>query len=275
VRRFSLLTALLLAVFLAPLKAEAPAPTLIQQAFDRMYDLDFAGAHRDLDGWQKLHPEDPLAPASHAAAFLYSEFARLGILESELFVDDTVFEARKKPTPDPQLKKLFESALSQSEDLAGRILAKNPSDTNAQFARVLAVGLRADYAALIEKRDLAAIRYTKQGRVLAEQLLKQKPDAYDAHLAVGIENYLSGIKPAPVRWILQMGGVRTDKQQGLRDLELTAAHPGLMAPFARLLLAVAALRDKDNAKACSLLNGLARQYPQNPLYRRELNRSHC
>jgi hypothetical protein len=28
-------------------------------------------------------------------------------------------------------------------------------------------------------------------------LLKQKPDDYDAYLAVGVENYLSGIKPGP------------------------------------------------------------------------------
>ena len=33
---------------------------------------------------------------------------------------------------------------------------------------------------MIDKQDLAALRYMKQGRILAQQLLKQKPDAYDA-----------------------------------------------------------------------------------------------
>jgi hypothetical protein len=56
---------------------------------------------------------------------------------------------------------------------------------------------------------------------------------------------------------------------------LTAAHGDLLAPFARLLLAVAALRDKDNAKACSLLTGLSVHYPRNPLYRHELLQNHC
>lgn len=265
---------ILRSVFLFPGFAAAEAKTDIEQGFDRMYNLDFPGAHRDFDAWQKQHADDPMGPVSHAAGFLFSEFARLGILESELFVDDNRFEERKKPAADPNVKKLFDAALDQADALSNKALAAHPEDTNAQFAKVLSLGLRSDYAALIEKRDLAAIRYTKQGRALAEQLLKQKPDAYDAYLAVGVENYLSGIKPAPVRWLLQMGGVETDKQAGMHDLQLTAEHGNLLAPFARLLLAVAALRDKDIPKACGLLHGLASTYPQNGLYTKELGRCH-
>jgi hypothetical protein len=255
--------------------ASASQRSFIQHGFDRLYNLDFAGAHQDFDAWMKLHPDDPMGPVSHAADFLFAEFDRLGILETELFIDDNTFEERKKPVADPNVKKLFDQALNQADALANKALAAHPEDANAQFAKVLSLGLRSDYAALIEKRDLAAIRYTKQGRTLAEQLLKQKPDAYDAYLAVGVENYLSGIKPAPVRWLLQMGGVQTDKQAGLRNLELTAQHGDLLAPFAKLLLAVAALRDKNTGKACSLLGELASRYPQNSLYKKEqLKRCH-
>jgi hypothetical protein len=107
----------------------------------------------------------------------------------------------------------------------------------------------------------------KQGRILAQQLLKQNPDQYDALLAVGVENYLTGIKPAPVRWMLSLGGIDPDKEQGIRELRQTAAHGNLLKPFAKLLLAVAALRDKNNAEGCNLLNELAVSYPRNPLYR--------
>jgi hypothetical protein len=113
----------------------------------------------------------------------------------------------------------------------------------------------------------------KQGRILAQQLLQQKPDAYDALLAVGVENYLTGIKPAPVRWMLRLGGIKPDKEQGIRELEQTAAHGDLLKPFAKLLLAVAALRDKNDAQGCGLLHELAVAYPRNPLYRN--NASQC
>ena len=43
-----------------------------------------------------------------------------------------------------------------------------------------------------------------------------------------------------------------------------------LRPFARLLLAVAAVRDKDAATARQILSALAQQFPNNPLYAKEL-----
>lgn len=254
--------------------ASAYQPTLIEQAFNSMYNLQFQQAHHLIDEWEKQHPDDPMGPVSHAAAFLFDEFDRLGVLESQLFVDDKAYVDRKKPSPDPGIKKLFDAALANGDRLTDAALKKNPNDTNAQFAKVLALGLRSDYAALIEKRDLAALNFTKQGRIEADKLLKEDPNCYDAYIAVGVENYLTGIKPAPVRWLLQMGGMQTDKAQGIDDLKKTAAHGVLLAPFAKLLLAVAALRDKDTGTACNLLHGLVASYPKNPLYAKELWRCH-
>jgi len=258
----------------APSGAGTAVPQ-IEQGFDDMYNLDFPAAHHQFDLWEAAHPEDPMGPVCHAAALLFTEFARLGVLESQLFIDDNHFDERRMLSPDVQTKQQFQALLDKADSLAKAALEKNNQDVNAQFVKVLSLGLRSDYAGLIEKRGIAAIRYTKQGRELAEVLLKQKPDDYDAYLAVGVENYLTGIKPAPIRWLLSAGGIETDTARGIHDLELTAQHGDLLAPFARLLLAVAALRDKNNPKACSLLNGLSQNYPRNPLYRHELNQNHC
>jgi hypothetical protein len=249
--------------------------TPIEQGFNDMYNLDFSAAHHQFDEWEAAHPDDPMGPVCHAAALLFTEFDRLGVLESQLFTDNNRFDNRHKLSPDPQTKRQFMAALDRADALADMALRRNSRDANAEFTKILSFGLRSDYAALVEKRDLAALRYTKQGRQFAEALLKQKPDDYDAYLAVGVENYLSGIKPAPVRWLLSASGVETDKAQGIHDLELTAAHGDLLAPFAQLLLAVSALRDKDQPPACSLLTGLSQRYTRNPLYRHELNQNHC
>ena len=232
-----------------------------------MYNLDFQRAHQQFSDWEQAHPEDPLGPVSQAAGLLFAEFARLGVLESQLFTNDDKFDARTKLEPDPAVRQQFNAALDRGDQLADAALKTQPNDTNALFAKVLATGLRSDYASLIEKRDLAALSYIKQGRILAQQLLQEKPDAYDALLAIGVENYLTGIKPAPVRWALRLGGIQTDKAQGIRELQQTAAHGDLLRPFAKLLLAVAALRDKNDAQGCSLLHELAVTYPQNSLYR--------
>jgi hypothetical protein len=262
---------LLMVTFLPAWTAEALAPTEIELGFQSMYNLEFDQAHQNFSTWELLHPDDPLGPVSQAAGYLFAEFARLDILESQLFTNDKAFESRTKLSPDPNVRAQFYAALDRGNQLADAALKQHPEDSNALFAKVLALGLRSDYVALIDKQDFAALRYMKQGRILAQQLLKQKPDDYDALLAVGVENYMTGIKPAPVRWMLSLGGIDPNKEQGIRELQQTAAHGNLLKPFAKLLLAVAALRDKNNAQGCGLLHELAVAYPRNPLYRNNVS----
>ncbi len=135
---------------------------------------------------------------------------------------------------------------------------------------MLRLGLRADYLALIEKKYLTSLSEMKAGRLIAEKLLASHPAYYDAHLAVGVENYLLSQKPAPVRWLLRAGGAQTDKDLGLEKLRITAEKGRYLLPYARLLLAVAALRDNDTAHARQTLEWLAREFPRNRLYREEL-----
>src|ERR1044071_8059801 len=129
-----------------------------------MYDLKFDEAHKVFGDWKQSHPNDALAPASDAAAYLFSELARLGVLESELFTDDAKFKNRPKLLPDPLLRPRFDREIEQTERLADQARKAAPADSNALFAKSLTYGLRADLASLIEKQDLTALKYTKQGR---------------------------------------------------------------------------------------------------------------
>ena len=153
------------------------------------------------------------------------------------------------------MKSAFDAELARSDELVSKVLATSPNDANALFSRVLANGLRGDYTAMIEKRNLASLGYMKTSRVTAQQLLAVDPTCYDAFLAIGVENYLLGSTPAPVRWVLSITGSQTDKQEGIKRLRLTAEKGYYLAPFARLLLAVAALRDKDKNTARVAFSG--------------------
>lgn len=255
----------------AQIGSVAPQPEL-SQGFHEMYNLNFQGAHRTFRVYQEVAPADPMGHVADAAAYLFSEFNRLHILESDLFINDEDFDRRNAEHPDPAVKASFEAELSRADKLIDVILAASPSNANALFAKVLANGLRGDYAAMIEKRNLASLSYIKVSRTTAQQLLAIDPNCYDAYLAIGIENYLLGSTPAPVRWILRVTGGETDKQLGIQRLRLTAEKGYYLAPFARLLLAVAALRDKDKPTARVLLAALATEFPDNRLYSKELAR---
>jgi hypothetical protein len=245
---------------------------VLDHGFQLLYRLDFGRAEQLFSGYQRDNPEDPLGPVSEAAGWLFSEFHRLGVLEAQFYEDDSIFAARKKLVPDQAVQEKFEAALDRTELLAQKKLARDSRDHSALFAMTLASGLRADFAALIEKHNLTSLHYTKEATGWAEQLLAVDPGCYDAHVATGISNYLVGSMAAPVRWVLRMGGVPADKAAGIRELQMTASYGHYLAPFAKILLAIAYVRENDKARALDLLAALNRDYPENPLFAKEIAR---
>jgi hypothetical protein len=262
------LRALLLSVPALCAIANASTQPVLEEGYRQMYDMRFADAHETFRQFQAAHPDDPMGPVSDAAAYLFGEFDRLHILQSEFFTHDQHFITDHKLTPDAEVKKKFDAAMERTRELC----SKKPNDLNSRFAAVLRSGLRSDYMGLIEKRYAASLSEVKAGRTGAEQLLATNPDFYDAWLAIGVENYMLSIKAAPIRWFLRLSGARTDRATGIEKLKLVAAKGHYLAPFARLLLAVAALRDNDTNTARNLLAGLVGEYPNNPVFRQELAR---
>jgi len=269
----TILVAAVFALLLNIPQACADLPSVgLDSGFRRLYDLDFAGAQREFQSWEKLNSENPMGPASEAAGILFSEFNRLGVLEAQFYESDSVFAARKKYEADPQQRAQFERALGRAEEMAKANLNKDARDRDALMAMTFAAGLRSDFAALIEKRNLASLRYTKEATAWAAQLLAADPECYDAHLAGGVSRYIIGSMAAPVRWFLRLGGVPGDKAGGIAELQTTASKGHLLAPFARILLSIAYVREKDLSHAREMLSGLQHDFPNNPLFGRELAR---
>lgn len=213
-----------------------------------------------------------MGPVSEAAGYLFSEFNRLGVLESQFYENDSAFDRRPKLSPDPAVRQQFQSAIERAETLARTRLARDPKDRDALFAVTLCSGLQADYAALIEKRNLASLHFTKQASTSAQQLLLVCHDCYDALIATGFSKYIIGSMAAPVRWVLRLGGLPADKQGGIADLQITAERGHYLAPFARILLAIAYVREKDKPRALQMLTGLQHDFPENTLFSREIAR---
>ncbi len=252
---------------------DLPHPVVISsldRGFNGLYNLDFAGAQRNFASYESEHPDDPMGPVSEAAGFLFSEFNRLGVLEAQFYEDDKAFADRPKVTPDPALKQNFLKSISRAQDLAHARIAKDAKDRDALFALTLAAGLQADYYALIEKRNLPSLHFTKEASSNAQQLLAVCSNCYDALLATGFSKYIIGSMAAPIRWVLRLGGLPADKQGGIADLQTTAERGHYLKPFARILLAIAYVREKDRPRAIQLLADLRRDFPGNTLFPKEI-----
>jgi hypothetical protein len=140
----------------AALAAPGQTPTEVlhvpelDAGFHLLYELKPEEAHNQFEVWQKSHPEDTLGSASEAAAYLFEECYRQGVLTSEFFLDNKRFLGKISLKPNPKLRAAFFAADKQAQYLAQLRLKTTPNDTNALFAMALSLGMQADYASLID-----------------------------------------------------------------------------------------------------------------------------
>ena len=250
-------------------KADNSLPSL-ETGYRLMYGLQFEAARQELTLWQQRNIDDPRGPVSQAASLIFAEFDRLGVLEAQFYTKNSTFVSRVRPTADPKVRDSFYEQLDRAEAMAKQRLGKDPLNHDALFAMALVYGLRGDYSSLIENENLAALRFTKQAAEYAKTLLGVAPDYYDAYLATGISSYIIGNLFAPVRWMLRFAGYSGNAEEGIRHLKIAAERGRLLAPFARLLLAIASLRANKPMQARELLRGLSEEFPTNPLFAREI-----
>ena len=242
----------------------------LAQSYRAMYDLRFQEAFKAADEAKATALDDPLPYVAQAWVAFFRELDRLHALRSEVFTTDNGFNARDSYAWDAANKKIFDSALERAEQLAQERLAHNPNEPRALLALSLINGLHGDDLGIFTKKDLKAISYIKTATGYSEKVLAVAPDSYDAYVATGMGKYIVGRKSAPVRWVLRLGGIKGDEQEGMRELALAADHARYLAPFARILVAFEDVRRNHPAEARKKLEELHQQFPNNPLFPQEL-----
>ena len=164
----------------------------------------------------------------------------------------------------------FFAADKQTLALAQPLLQKNPDDANALFAMTLSLGMQADYASLIDRHQLDSLKMIREADSYAKRLLAVAPNADDAYLTLGAANYIIGSLPTFKRFLLGFAGIHGDKKLGIEQLQIAADGGHYLKPFAKILLALVALREKKPEVARVQLKELVAEYPENPLFASEL-----
>lgn len=267
-----------IALSVAAVAAPAQVPKVdteaaLKDAYAHLFNFDFNGAYQILDRQRQLDPQQPLLPATKAAAYLFSELDRLRILELDFFTDDTKVVDRQKLIPDPTVRAKFFQTVDESDKLANARLASKPDDPDGLLALCMTTGLVTDYAALVEKRRFGSFALAKKSHIWAKKLLDLKPPVVDAYMTFGTAEYIVGSIPWYLRWLVHMDNVEGSKQKGIDELQIVAKQGKYYGPFARMMLAVIAMREKRPWDAEALLASLSSEYPQNPLLRTELARA--
>jgi hypothetical protein len=248
--------------------AFASVPELAE-GFHMMYAQKFAEAREVFGAWESNHVDEPFVQIALAASYLFEELYRQGVLTSDFFLNEKRFLHGIEGKPDPGRMKDFRAVLDRARQLARNRMKQNPKDPDALFALALASGMESDADAILEKKQLDGLKRMKEANEYAKQLLAQRPDADDAYVALGAANYIIGSLNPGYRLALWFGGIHGDKKLGMEQLQKTADNGRYLKPFAKILLALSARREKQNALAQKLLLELSQEFPANSLYATE------
>ena len=246
--------------------ADSPAFTSVPElraGFDLLYGQKFPEAREAFATWQSRHPEEPFADVAIAASYLFEELSRQGVLTSDFFLNEKKFLRGIDGKPDPERMSRFRDALAEARQLARERQKTDPKDGEALFTLTLAAGMESNAESILQKRHLEALKRTKEANEYGKRLLAQNPEATDAYVALGMANYVVGSLGAASRFTLWFGGIHGNRKLGMEQLARTAESGLYLKPFAEIVLALAARREKQDALAQKLLRGLTEQYPDN------------
>src|ERR1700686_2871850 len=263
-----------------------PAPTLAQQpadpetpafhtvpeltaGFNLLYEQKFTEARAAFESWESRNAGEPFGEVGIAATYLYEEMYRQGALTSDFFLNEKKFLHGIDGKPDPERMARFREALTRARELAHEKQKTNRKDPEALFALTLAAGMESDANSILEKRQLDALKRMKEANEYAKQLLARHPDATDAYIAMGIANYIIGSLNPGFRFALWFGGIHGDKKLGMEQVGKAAENGRYLRPFGKIMLALAARREKQNALAQNLLRELTEEFPSNDLFASE------
>ena len=252
--------------------ARSPAFTKVPElasGFHLLYTQNFAEGREKFADWESQHPDEPFVQVAVAASYLFEEFYRQDVLSSDFFLNEKKFLNGIDGKPDPGRMKSFQEAIQHARKLAKQRLEKNAKDPEALFALALSAGMESDAAMILKKQHLEALKRLKEANEHARQLLAQQPDADDAYVALGAANYIIGSLSGGARFMLRFGGIHGDKKLGMEQLGKTIENGRYLQPFAKILLALAARREKQNLLAQKLFHELSEEFPESALYAAE------
>jgi tetratricopeptide (TPR) repeat protein len=259
-----------------PHPAQGPAFSSVpelEQGYNLLYEQKFTEARDVFQKWAAQNPSEPFGQVSLAASYLFQEFYVQNVLTSDYFLDDKRFLGGITGTPNPERMKGFEYAVTAARKLANQRLKGSSRDPEALYSLTLCAGMQSDADSMLMKRHYDALKHLKEANANAEILLKEHPEAYDAYVAPGVAYYVIGSLPGSARFVLWFGGIHGDKQLGMSEVQKTADDGHYLKPFAKILLALSARREKMNELAQKNLKELTLEFPGNTVYETEYAKS--
>ena len=250
---------------------DKPSPQLDKlraDGYQALYNLDYEGARRNFKQMLEVAPDSPVGPQSLAASLWIQQLNESWQLKSTLYSDKAYTDNKEKIDQTQVVE--FKKWTRRAKQLAQARLRKNPRDVEALYFLGAAEGLEAAYSAAVERKYIAAMRAGEDAVEHHRKVLELSPAFYDAELTIGLQDYVIGSLPLPVKMLAGTFGVRGSKKRGLTELEKVARDGHWGRDVARVLLVDLYKREKRWNDAIATTRDLSERYPRNYLFKLQL-----
>jgi tetratricopeptide (TPR) repeat protein len=246
------------------------AGTLMEEAYDASYNLDY---DLSLADYEKALAADPRNPELHsyvAYTLLYRELLRDGALDSEMVTGNNSFVRRAKMEPPADVEKRFNAETDETIRLCQARLTKNPRDAQAMHFMSVALAQRANWGFLVRKTWMASLSDSTKAHRFDSEATQIDPDYYDARLIQGVYDYIVGSLPWSLRVLGVVAGFHGDRQRGIQTIDEVAQKGKANRVDAEIVLCALYRREGQTQRAIALVLQLMERFPRNYLLRFEL-----
>ena len=219
----------------------------IMSGLEDVYNLRFDDAERKFRSIQSSYPNE-------LSGYFY---------ESLLSFYDALPSRKDEP---------FNKFLKQSSDViekADKILEKDERNYDAMYFKGMSHSYRSLLMLSLNKNLLEAASDGNSGYRTLNELVKLKPDYYDAYMGLGLYKIALGFVPDKFKWLLSLIGFDGDIRNGVELLRNSMNKGKFTRVDSKVFLSIFSLdeREQNDNRAVELSAQLVADYPQSSVFR--------
>lgn len=219
----------------------------IKAGLDMIYDLKFTEAESHFAAMERSYP---------------------GNIRPQFYLSQIYFY-KSLPSRDENDYLKFLELSDKTIETGEGLLDKNEKDYDAMYYLGLAHSYRSLLMLNLNKNLIGAAFSGKTGYGILEDLVKEKPDYYDAYMGLGLYKIAIGFVPGKYQWLLSVIGFSGNLKEGKQHLETAYQKGRFSSVEARVYLAFFSIKEREESsfEAVNIMEGLIKEYPSSPVFK--------
>lgn len=185
------------------------------------------------------------------------------------FFESLLYFYKALPTRDKKMldkfSELSENVIMKAED----ILEKDENNPDALYYKGVSHSYRSLLLLNLNESLLKAASDGNEGYRILTELIRQKPDYYDAYMGLGLYKIALGFVPDKFKWLLSLIGFDGNIYEGMSMLKKSMANGKFTVTDSKVFLCLFSLKEKEISDNTSLVlaKELTDKYPESPVFK--------